>query len=71
MSDTPIKQLAPFCIEGPDENGFVWLNSPVESDEVFSLNLGPVETVAEAMSQWLGSLDCDDDACEESSLIAQ
>ena len=57
MSDTPIKHPAPFCIEGPDQQGFVWLNSPVDSEEVFSLNLGPVETVAGAMSRWLASLE--------------
>lgn len=68
MSDSPIKDPAPFCIEGPDQQGFVWLNSPVDSEEVFSLNLGPVATVAEAMSQWLGSLDCDEGACEESEV---
>lgn len=49
-------QTALFEIEGPDEDGCVWICS-AEGREVWCQNLGPVEKAAEAMSQWLGSID--------------
>lgn len=41
-----------FTLDGPDGDGFVWLHRGNES-----INLGPWEQAAEAMSQWLGSID--------------
>lgn len=48
-----------FELQGPDDNGDVWICSP-EGRDVWCHNLGPKEQVAEAMSQWLGSIDFDE-----------
>jgi len=50
------EQDALFDIEGPDEHGCVWICS-VKGREDWCRNLGPAEKVAEAMCQWLGSID--------------
>jgi hypothetical protein len=45
-----------FQIEGPDDEGWVWACSP-EGREIWCQNLGQKDAVAEALSQWLASLD--------------
>ena len=50
------EQDALFQIEGPDEDGCVWVCSAAGRD-VWCQNLGPAEKAAEVMSQWLGSID--------------
>jgi hypothetical protein len=56
------EQEALFEIEGPDEEGCVWICSkqPTESDAFWCQNLGPIEKVAEVLSKWLVSLDLDE-----------
>jgi hypothetical protein len=44
---------SPFEIEGPDGDGFVWISLPDGGRHM----LGPVDQVAEALSQWLTSVD--------------
>jgi len=56
MSDDEPEQGALFNIEGPDEDGCVWICS-AEGRDVWCQNLGPVDDVAEVLSQWLGSID--------------
>jgi hypothetical protein len=52
---------APFTIEGPDDDGNVWLD--VHRDRLYfkadqaTVKLGPKDQVAETLSQWLGSID--------------
>ena len=58
MEDEP-EQEALFELQGLDEDGCVWACSPVVRD-VWCHNLGPVAKVAEVMSQWLGSINCDE-----------
>jgi hypothetical protein len=58
MDDEP-KQDALFYIEGPDERGCVWMHG-VSSRDRWAQNLGPRDKVAEALSQWLGSIDSDE-----------
>ena len=53
MDDEP-EQDALFTIDGPDEDGCVWICS-TKSD--WCQNLGPRAKVAEVLSQWLGSID--------------
>ena len=48
-----------FYIEGPDEQGFVWVHG-AHSREPWSRNLGPARKVAEVLSQWLGSVEFDE-----------
>jgi hypothetical protein len=50
------EQDALFQIEGPDEDGCVWICSAAGRD-VCCQNLGPAAKAAEVMSQWLGSID--------------
>lgn len=45
-----------FEIEGPDEDGCVWICSPAGRD-VWCQNLGPKAAVVEALSQWLASVE--------------
>lgn len=47
---------APFAIEGPDGDGFVWICSS-EGRSDWCHNLGPADQAAEIMSQWLASID--------------
>jgi hypothetical protein len=55
--DTPKdpQQAALFQIEGPDEDGCVWICS-TEGREVWCHNLGPEPKVAEVMLRWLGAV---------------
>lgn len=46
---------APFTIDGPDGDGFVWVHSTKFGE--MSLNLGTVGQAAEILSGWLGSID--------------
>ncbi len=45
-----------FAIEGPDEDGCVWICSAKGRDD-WCQNLGPSDKVAEVLSRWLGSID--------------
>lgn len=45
-----------FAIEGPDDDGFVWICSP-KGRAVWCQNLGTKDTVAERFSDWLGQID--------------
>ena len=49
-------QAALFRIEGPDEDGCVWLCS-VDGRDVWCQNLGPFRPAAEAMAEWLEAND--------------
>lgn len=51
-------QRALFQIEGPDEDGCVWICS-TEGRDVWCQNLGPEKATAEVLSQWLASRNCD------------
>jgi hypothetical protein len=54
------EQGALFRIDGPDEDGCVWMcdNSPsTEGKEPWCQNLGPVEPAAHVMVAWLESID--------------
>lgn len=51
MQDDP-PQESLFEIDGPDDEGNVWIVSP-EGRNVWSVNLGPQDKVAEVMSDWL------------------
>lgn len=62
MQDEP-EQEALFEIEGPDEDGCVWICSP-EGRDAWCRNLGPKEKAAEVMCQWLGSIDYLENAAE-------
>ena len=46
-------------IEGTDERGCVWMHG-TSSRDPWAQILGPQESVAEVLSQWLGSLDFDE-----------
>jgi hypothetical protein len=48
IEDEP-KQDALFYLEGPDEDGCVWISST--DDPPFHFNLGPADKVAEVLSQ--------------------
>jgi hypothetical protein len=48
-----------FQIEGPDEDGCVWACSP-EGRDTWCQNLGPKAQVVEVLSQWLASVDADE-----------
>ena len=50
------EQEALFYIEGPDERGCVWIHGAISRDP-WAQNLGPANKVAEVLSQWLGSID--------------
>jgi hypothetical protein len=52
-------QEALFQIEGPDEDGCVWACSP-DGRDIWCQNLGPTKKVAEVFSQWLASIDQDE-----------
>ena len=55
MDKEPVQE-ALFQIEGPDEDGCVWVCS-TEGRDVWCVNLGPKQKVAEVLSQWLSSID--------------
>jgi hypothetical protein len=48
-------QEALFEIEGPDEDGCVWICSAKAGD--WCHNMGPADKVAEVLSEWLSSMD--------------
>ena len=50
-----------FEIEGPDEDGCVWICSAAGRD-VWCHIPGPRDELAEVLSQWLGSIDSGEDA---------
>ena len=54
-NDEPV-QGALFEIEGPDEDGCVWICS-VAGRTDWCQNLGPADKVAEVLSGWLGEID--------------
>ena len=56
MADHEPEQDALFQIEGPDEDGCVWICS-AEGRAAWCQNLGPAEKVAKVLTQWLGSID--------------
>ena len=58
MENEP-EQEALFELQGPDEDGCVWVCSP-EGRDVWCQNLGAAAKVAEIMSQWLVSIDHDE-----------
>ncbi|HMI41478.1 MAG TPA: hypothetical protein VK485_09650 [Sphingomicrobium sp.] len=51
MPDDPLQDSL-FEIDGPDDEGNVWIVSP-EGRNVWSVNLGPQDIVAEVMADWL------------------
>ncbi len=53
------EQNALFQLEGPDEDGCVWICS-AEGRDVWCQNLGPVTKVVPVLSQWLGTADFDE-----------
>ena len=55
MTDEP-EQEALFYIEGPDEDGCVWISGANTSDP-WAQNLGPCDKVAEVFSRWLSEID--------------
>jgi hypothetical protein len=59
MTNAEPEQDALFKIEGPDEDGCVWVCSP-DSRDTWCRNLGPKDKVVEVMSQWLGSVHADE-----------
>ena len=59
LMESEPQQEALFQIEGPDEDGCVWVCS-TEGRDVWCANLGPCAKVAEVLSQWLGTLDFDE-----------
>jgi hypothetical protein len=54
MHDKP-EQEALFEIEGPDEDGCVWIHS-TDPRSPWTQNLGQREKVVEVLSQWLASI---------------
>lgn len=56
MPDDKAFEAASFTIEGPDEDGCVWIYS-AGGPHVWGQNLGPPVKVAEVLSEWLGSID--------------
>jgi len=55
VDDGP-EQDALFYIEGPDEDGCVWICS-ADVPGQWCHNMGPADKVAEVLSQWLASID--------------
>jgi len=60
MTERP-EQDAQFVIEGPDEDGCVWICSS-EGREAWCANLGPKDKAAELFSDWLGQVDYQENA---------
>jgi hypothetical protein len=54
------EQGALFEIEGPDEDGCVWICSPKGHEDVWCRNLGPKDQVAERMLAWFAANDLED-----------
>jgi hypothetical protein len=58
MDDERVQE-ALFQLEGPDDDGCVWACSP-DGRDIWCQNLGPTKKVAEVFSQWLASIDQDE-----------
>ena len=58
MNDGPDQEPL-FYIEGPDEDGCVWVYGASTKDP-WAQNLGPADKVAEVLSEWLGSIEYDE-----------
>lgn len=56
MTEEERRQLGAWQIEGPDDDGFVWICSAAGRDD-WCRNLGHADDAAEKFSQWLGSID--------------
>jgi len=56
MWERVMAEEPPFVIEGPNKDGYVWICSSKGRD-VWCHNLGSEEQAAEVFSQWLGSID--------------
>ena len=56
LMDEGPEQGALFEIEGPDEDGCVWICS-AKGRSVWCQNLGPKDEVAAVLSEWLGSTE--------------
>lgn len=52
-----------FEIDGPDDDGFVWMRS-APGQPIWGRNLGKYEDVAEKLCQWLGANDYGEDGLE-------
>lgn len=59
MNEGPL-QDALFRIEGPDNDGCVWICSPEGSLDIWRQNLGPKSRAVEIMLHWLSSIDHDE-----------
>jgi hypothetical protein len=55
-----------FEIQGPDDQGYVWICSP-PGRQMWCHNIGRVDEAAAVMSQWLGSMGEPHAASPESS----
>jgi hypothetical protein len=56
MAEDEPAQGALFKLEGPDEDGCVWICS-ADGRDVWCQNLGPRDAAAQAMCDWLTSID--------------
>jgi hypothetical protein len=54
--DNEPEQDALFEIEGPDDDSCVWLVSG-KGEGAVVVNLGPRDSVADKMTQWLSAID--------------
>lgn len=54
--DDKSEQESLFYIEGPDEDGYVWICS-ADVPGQWCHKMGPRNKVVEVLSQWLASLD--------------
>ena len=53
-------QQALFDIDGPDEDGCVWICSPKGEEDVWCRNLGPRDKVAERLWAWFSANDIEE-----------
>lgn len=51
--------MSDFTLTGPDDDGFIWLHQDTPELKR-SINLGKVDDVVEAFSQFLASIDADE-----------
>lgn len=56
MTDEEPAQEALFVLEGPDEDGCVWICSP-EGRDIWCQNLGPFGPAGKVMADWLAQND--------------
>ncbi|WP_152569505.1 MULTISPECIES: hypothetical protein [Sphingomonas] len=52
-----LEQEALFDIEGPDEDGCVWICAAGGRRDIWCHNLGPEHKVAPKLSEWLSRID--------------